>query len=233
MRKCFVFLLIIGIGISGLFMAAQDEEIQNKYYIRATIYPTFSLSRYDYNNDLDHVEIRCYIELRKDSLCGSIIDNATVKVNHEILEFKDKTYRKRIDVSKEKLSEEIALHIAIPDGIELEQTYPVPDWLVIKTPRPSLIEPTQPLTISWNFRSCPGPVEVDAYNFKTGNSILQKNNYKDQKIEISEEKLPKESLIRILVMHTWLYKQYIRGPQIARRSEINIMPWSQVFIRTK
>jgi hypothetical protein len=233
MRKIFIFLLIFGMGISGILMAAQKEQSQNEFYIRATIYPTFSLSRYDYNNDIDHVEIRSYIELRRDSVCGEVIDNATVMVNSEKLDFKERRYEKRIDISKENLTEEVVLKIIIPEGIDLERTYPVPDWLVIRSPQPSIIDSSQPLSITWEFQRCPGPVKVDAYNFKTGDSLLKLNHFREKKIVISEEKLPEKSLLRILVLHAWLYKQYIRGEQIARGSEINIMPWSQVFIRTK
>ncbi len=233
MRKYMILLLIAGIGISGIFLQAQKEESQSKFYIRATFYPTFSLSRYDYNNDIDHVELRSYVELRRDSACGDIIENATVIVNSEQLEFQDNIYEKKIDVPKEKLSEKIVLKISIPHGINLEKIFPVPDWLVIKTPRPSIVDSSQPLTINWDFLFCPGPVKIEAYDFKTGDSILQLDNFKEGKTVIPEENLPEKSLLRILVMHTWLHKQYIRGKQIARGSEVNVMPWSQVFIRTQ
>jgi hypothetical protein len=233
MRKSIVFLLVMGMGISGIFLAAQQEQSQPKFYIRATIYPTFSLSRYDYNNDIDHVEIRCYIEVRRDSVCGDIIDNATVEVNSEKLEFEDSQYKKRIDIDKETLTEKVVLKISIPEGINLERTYPVPDWLVIKSPQPSIIDSSQPLSITWEFQRCPGPVKVDAYNFRTGETLLDIDNFKENKIVIAEEKLPEKSLLRILVLHTWLYKQFIQGKHIARGSEVNFMPWSQVFIRTK
>jgi len=233
MRKCILLLLIVGIGISGLYMFTQDKESPSKFYIRATIYPTFSLSRYDYNNDIDHVEIRAHIELRRDSSCGGIIDNATVLVNSENLEFKDSKYEKRIDVSKENPAEEIKLKITIPEEIALERTYPVPDWLVIKSPRPSIIDSSQPLSITWDSQRCPGPVKVDAYNFKTGDNLINLDNFKEDEIIIPGEKLPEKSLIRIMVLHSWLFKKYIRGKRIAKRSEVNFMPWSQVFIRTK
>lgn len=233
MRKCIVFLLIIGLGIAGIFMVAQQEQSQPKFYIRATMYPTFSLSRYDYDNDVNHVEIRAYIELRRDSVCGNIINNATVTVNSEKLDFKDRLYEKRIDIAKENLTEEIVLRITVPESIDLERTYPVPDWLVIKNPQPSVIDSSQPLSITWEFQRCPGPVKVEAYDFKNGDSLLHLDNFKENKIVISEEKLPEKSLLRILVLHTWLYKQFIRGKKIAKGSEINFMPWSQVFIRTK
>jgi hypothetical protein len=233
MRKCIVFLLIFGLGISGIFLVAQQEQKKPKFYIRATIYPTFSLSRYDYNNDINHVEIRSYIELRRDSCCGKIVDNATVEVNSIKLDFKENHYVKRIDVDKENLIEKVFLKISIPEGINLERTYPVPDWLVIQSPQPSIIESSEPLSISWEFQRCSGPVKVDAYDFKTGDALLDLDNFKENKVMIPEEKLPEKSLLRILVMHTWLYKQFIRGNQIARGSEVNFMPWSQVFIRTK
>jgi hypothetical protein len=233
MRKRLIFLLIIGIGITGTFMAAKQEPKQNKLYIQATIYPTFSLSRYDYNNDMNHAEIRAYIELRKNSVCGDIIDKATVMVNSEKLDFKENLYEKRINIPWENLAEEVMLKITVPEGITLERTYPIPDWLVIKSPQPSIIESSQPLLISWEFHRCPGPVKVDAYDFRTGDDLLDLDNFKENKIVIPEEKIPKKSLLRILVLHTWFYKQYIRGEQIAVGSEINMMPWSQVFIRTK
>jgi len=233
MRKFILFILLVGIGISGIYTAAQEEQDQSELYIQATLYPTFSLSRYDYNNDIDHVEIRAYIELRRDSVCGNIVNNATVIINNENLEFKDRHYEKRLDISKDNLAENIQLKIIVPDELELERTYPVPDWLVIKSPRPSIVDISQPLSITWEFQRCPGPVKVDAYNFNTGESLLSVDDFKKNEITIPKEKIPEKSLLRIYVMHTWIYKQYIRGRQIARGSEVNIIPWSQVFIRTE
>ncbi|MFW6140385.1 MAG: hypothetical protein ACOC5S_03420 [Acidobacteriota bacterium] len=233
MRRFLILILIAGIGITGVFLPAQEEESKISFYIRATFYPTFSLSRYDYNNYIDHVEIRSYIELRRDSACGNIIENAEVTVNGEKLDFKDNRYEKRINIPKESLSEEIIMKITISEGIDLEKTYSVPDWLVIKAPRPSIIGSSEPLSITWDSLFCAGPVKIEAYDFKTGDSIIHLDNFKENKTVIPKEKIPEDSLLRILVMHTWLFKQYIRGEHIAKGSEVNIMPWSQVFIRTQ
>jgi hypothetical protein len=39
--------------------------------------------------------------------------------------------------------------------------------------------------------------------------------------------------VRIYVISSWLFKRFLSGDEFVRGSEVNIIPWSQVFIRTQ
>jgi len=105
-----IILIFFGIFLTiSVCLQAQDAESpqeqteQDKLFIRATIYPTANLSRYDYNNDLDLYEVRAYVELRDKTPIGDLLDNANVFVNSTLLDFKTDHYEKRIKTSKESL----------------------------------------------------------------------------------------------------------------------------------
>jgi hypothetical protein len=52
-------------------------------------------------------------------------------------------------------------------------------------------------------------------------------------VVIAAPSLPRAAIIRIYVIQSWLYKRFLGGPDYARGSEVNVIPWSQVFVRTK
>jgi len=215
-----------------------SQEISNeesKVFINAVIYPTFSLSRYDYNNDLNHVEIRAYVNLRLGSPHGEVISDAEVAVNGNHLEFnaKENNYEKRIKIPSDSLASEFRFNISTREGIVFTRTYSIPDWLIIQNPKPSLVDSNSDLRLAWSFKNFGGPVDVRAYNFKTGDEILRADNMVSTETYISSDDLHENTLLRIYVICSWFYKKYIRGDNLAQGSEMNIMPWSQVFIRTK
>ena len=84
-------------------------------YVRLTVYPTASLSRYDYNNDIDLYEVRIYVELRRGSPQGGTVADAVITALSEKLEFHEDTYEKRIILRKDDLPEEIEVEIAAKD----------------------------------------------------------------------------------------------------------------------
>lgn len=208
-----------------------DEE--NKIYIRAVVYPTFSLSRFDYNNDLNNSEIRAHVNLSWRSPHGEIIPDAEVKVNGRSLEFTENNYEKRIQVSPEALPDKITLDIKTRSGINFSQTYSIPDWLVIREPSPSIVDHNSDLNLKWAFKNFRGLVNIRAYDFNTGDEILRLSNVMPTETVIPAADIQEDNLLRIYVICSWMYKKYIRGENIARGSEINMIPWSQVFIRTK
>ncbi len=233
MKKATISLALVTAFCFSMVYSQDITEEGQDFFIRAVIYPTFSLSRYDYNNDLNHTEIRAYVNLRLGSPHGKIITDANVKVNGSKLEFSENNYEKRIPVKPENLPDEITLDIKGPGGFIFSRTFPVPDWLVIQAPQPSIVDNNSDLTLNWSFRQFGRPVNVSVYNFKTGDEILNLDYYAESEAVIPAADLREGILLRILVVCSWIYKEYIRGENIAGGSEINMVPWSQVFIRTK
>ncbi|MBN1271529.1 MAG: hypothetical protein JXB26_04590 [Candidatus Aminicenantes bacterium] len=232
-KRTLCVLLVLFIPAAIALFALQEEPKPAKLYIRATIYPTFSLSRYDYNNDIDLVRIRTYIELRKDSQTGEVIPDAEIAINSQPLDFKEDHYEKRIPVDKENLPEKISLRIVVPEEPTIEETYPIPDWLTILSPKPAIFDPDIPLSLKWNFQKNKRPVNAIVYDFKSGENILRENDIEKTEVIIPAEKIPGETIVRLYVISAWIFKKWIIGENVARGSEINMIPWSQVFIRTK
>jgi len=233
-------LVLLGIFlIVSVCLQAQEPETQelvqkpDGLFVRATIYPTANLSRYDYNIDLDLFEIRAYVELRDKTPIGEIIDNAHVFVNSQLLDFKIDHYEKRIRTSKESLVEELNLRIEAQDGRIVKNIFDVPTWLILLSPRPEIIEPSKDLVINWKYTRFEAPVDVFAYNFKTGEMIFEKRNFYNDEVMLPTSKLPESTIVRIWVMQSWLYKRYLRGSSIVPGSEVVMIPWSQVFFRTE
>ena len=83
----------IALLAAGALGAAQDPPAQDApappepVFVRLTIYPTASLSRYDYNNDLDLYELRVYAEVRRVSQEGPPAADARVTAFAEKLEY--------------------------------------------------------------------------------------------------------------------------------------------------
>ncbi|MBN2245617.1 MAG: hypothetical protein JW755_07205 [Candidatus Aminicenantes bacterium] len=224
------FLLIMPVSI---LLSQEAEETISPVFLRITIYPTLSLSRYDYNNDLDLYEIRVYIELRKESQSGPPIQNAQITALSQILDFINNHYEKRIKVDGEQPPDEIEISIRTEHGFELKEKILIPMWLTLKEPQPQIMEGNFDLNASWEFSKFNMPVNFHAYNFKSGDIIWSEDHTDKTRITIPAEKLPKGSILRIYVISSWFLKHYLRGNDRARGSEINIIPWSQVFLRTK
>ena len=234
------FLVIAGICLL-LSAYLRSQEIENQQeapkpdplFIRATIYPTVNLSRYDYNNDVDLYEIRAYVQLRDKTPIGEVIDNASVYVYSQLLDFKIDHYEKRIKIPMEELVEDFELRIETQDDRVIKNTFKIPTWLIMLNPRPDIVESTQDLTIRWKFTRFGAPVDVFAYDFKTGEKLFEGLNLYSSEVTVPVKDIPESTIVRIWVMQSWLYKRFLQGPAEVPGSEIIVIPWSQVFIRTK
>jgi hypothetical protein len=234
------FLVFFGIFlIISVCLQAQDPESQeepkepDRLFVRSTFYPTANLSRYDYNNDLDLYEVRAYVELRDKSPIGEIIDNAQVFVNSVLLDFKIDHYEKRIRIPKETLVENIELRIETQDDRIFKNSFTIPTWLILLNPRPEIIQVSEDLLINWKYTRFEAPVDVFAYNFKTGEMLFEKRNLYNDEAILPLSELPKSTIVRVWVMQSWLYKRYLRGSSVVPGSEVVVIPWSQVFFRTE
>jgi hypothetical protein len=212
---------------------AEEPQKSDFVFVRLTFYPTASLSRYDYNNDLDLFEVRAYVELRRKSQEGDVVSDAQVAVLGQSLEFRDGQYEKRIIVDKDNLPDSVDIRI-VGGGIPaLEEEFPLPAWLILLEPRPSVIDPAGDLQIRWKFSRFSSPVDVQAYDFKKGDSIFKGNDIAGSGLSISADRIPPSTILRIFVIQSWLSKRFLGGDRVARGSEVIFIPWSQVFIRTK
>jgi hypothetical protein len=230
----FGIFLIVSVCLQAQEPESQEEPIQqDRLFVRATIYPTANLSRYDYNNDLDLYEIRAYVELRDKTPIGSIIDNAQVFVKSQTLDFKEDHYEKRLRVSKESLPEELDIRIETQDGRIVKNSFRIPSWLILINPNPQIYPSIKHLMINWKFTRFEAPVDIFAYNFKTGKMLFEKLDFYNDTIMLPANRLPESTIVRVWVMQSWLSKRYLRGPSVVPGSEVIVIPWSQVFFRTE
>jgi hypothetical protein len=229
------FFLLAAAGLA----AGQDVPDQDApkppepLFVRLTVYPTASLSRYDYNNDLDLYEIRVYAEVRRGSQEGPAVADARVTAFAERLEYQEDHFEKRIVLEKDKLPADIDVEIAPPGRPVIKERFPLPAWLVLTGPKPSIVEAGQDLAVSWRFSRFPSPVDIRAYDFRTGKEFFRKDHLEGTSAVIPASGLPASTIVRIYAIQSWLYKRYLDGRNYARGSEINVIPWSQVFFRTK
>jgi hypothetical protein len=229
----FVSLVTAGTALTQDVKVPDEPGQPAPVFLRVTIYPTANLSRYDYNNDIDLYEIRAYVELREKDATGEVISDARIFVMGEALGLKNGHYEKRIRLDKENLVDSVELRILIPDGRTVRENIPIPDWLVISTPRPEIRDSTQDLLVRWKFQHFSAPVDIHAYNFKTGTEICAERHFGGTERTLPADLVPPSTIIRLWVMPSWLSKQFLFGNQYAPGSELLIIPWSQVFIRTK
>jgi hypothetical protein len=229
------FLLFAGVGLA----AGQDPttlpapQAPEPLFVRLTIYPTASLSRYDYNNDLDLYELRVFAEVRRGSQEGAAVADARVAALAEKLDYATDHYEKRILLDRDKLPGEIEVEIAVPGRPVLKERFPVPAWLVLTDPRPAIVEGGKDLAVRWRFSRFPSPVDVRAYDFRTGKEFFSRDHLEETAAVIAGAGVPAATIVRIYAIQSWLYKRFLAGKDYARGSEVNVIPWSQVFIRTK
>jgi len=223
----------------GLPVAGQDApspgvpETLEPLFVRLTVYPTVSLSRYDYNNDVDLYEVRVYVELRRGSQEGGAVADARVTAFSERLDYLQDHYEKRIILDKGELPAEAGVEIAIRNRPAIKERFPLPAWLVLTEPRPAILETGQDLSITWRFSRFTAPVDLRAYDFRTGKELLRIDNEGGSSAVLPAAILPASTIVRIYVIQSWLYKRFLAGNTYARGSEVNVIPWSQVFVRTK
>ncbi|HSA95506.1 MAG TPA: hypothetical protein VLJ16_05615 [Acidobacteriota bacterium] len=219
--------------------AAQEPPVQpipppaKPLFVRWTVYPTASLSRYDYNNDVDQFEVRIYVELRLGSQEGPAVPDAVVMSLGEKLDFVTDHFEKRIVYEKGARPSEIDLEVAVKDRPPLKDRQPLPDWLVLTEPRPSIIETGSDIGVHWKFEHFEAPADVIAYDFRTGQELLRRINEPGTSVVIPAAAVHSDTIIRLYVIQSWLYKRYLDGPAYARGSEVVVIPWSQVFFRTR
>lgn len=202
-------------------------------FVRMTAYPTASLSRYDYNNDVDLFEIRLYVEIRLGSLEGAAIADARVTALSEKLDFHQDHYEKRVLLDKDKLPAEIDAEISLAGRPVIRERFPLPAWLVLTEPRPAVIEAGRDLAVRWRFSRFPSPVDLRAYDFRTGKEIFRRDHMEETEAVVPAAGLPASTIVRVYAVQSWLYKRFLAGEGYARGSEINVIPWSQVFVRTQ
>ena len=202
-------------------------------FIRLSVYPTASLSRYDYSNDIDLYEVRVYVELRRGSQEGEPIADARVTALAEKLDFQTDLYEKRIILEKDGLPAEMDVEIAVKNRPVIKERFPFPAWLVLTDPRPAIFEAGQDLPVRWRYSRFAAPVDIRAYDFKTGKEFFRRDNEADTETLIPAPDIPASTIIRLYIIQSWLYKRFLGGDVYARGSEINVIPWSQVFVRTK
>jgi hypothetical protein len=224
---------------AAVLAAAQDPPVREApkppepLFVRITAYPTASLSRYDYNNDIDLFEVRVYVELRRGSQEGAAVKDAIITSLGERLEFHEDYFEKRILVDKGALPRELVVEIAVKGRPVLKETHPLPDWLILTEPRPAVVETGKDLAVLWRFERFAAPVDIIGYDFKTGKEFLRRTNEAGGSVAVSAASLPADTIVRLFIIQSWLSKRYLDGQDYARGSEINIIPWSQVFFRTK
>jgi len=215
----------------------QEEEkpYQRPLFIRATLYPTFSLARYDYNIDRNKVELRVYLNLRDGRRDGPVIPDARVAVNDETVPFdeQEKDYRKRIEIIPEAWPTRADLSIETNDGRRLSQSFDFPGWLLLDSPPPQILSAQKDLPITWTFTGYPFEVTLHAYDFKTGREIAVQRKIPPEGWVIPGDRLPDNTILRVWITPDWFYKKYLRDEGAVRGSEINIIPWSQTFLRTR
>ena len=224
---------------AAVVAAAQEAPVQATppaappLFIRWTVYPTASLSRYDYNNDVDQFEVRIYVEVRLGSQEGAAVPEAIVTSLGARLDFVTDHFEKRIVYEKGPRPAEVDLEVAVKDRPPLRERQPLPDWLVLTEPRPSVIETGKDLGVHWQFDRFEAPVDVMAYDFRTGKEFLRRTNQPGTSVVVPAAAVPVDTIVRLYVIQSWLYKRYLDGPAYARGSEIVVIPWSQVFFRTR
>lgn len=234
-------LFIVGLILLAAGGLAADQDLPapdtakppEPLFVRLSVYPTASLSRYDYNNDLDLYEIRIYAELRRGSQDGAAVAGAVVTSFGEKLDYIEDHYEKRIAVDRSELPAEVEISIAAKGRAAIKERFPLPAWLALTEPRPAIVDPEKDLPVSWRFSRFHAPVDVHAYDFRTGKEFLHRDHEAERSAVIPASGLPRSTIVRIYIIQSWLYKRFLSGPDYARGSEVNVIPWSQVFVRTK
>jgi hypothetical protein len=233
--KLSALLLLVTVGVCfGQEAPAQDPpRSPEPLFVRITVYPTASLSRYDYNNDIDVFDVRVYVELRRGSQEGEPLADARVTALAEKLDYRNDLYEKRIIFGKDKLPAEVEVEITTKRRPVIREKFPLPSWLVLTDPQPAIIDAGHGLPIHWRSSRFAAPIDIRAYDFKTGKEFFRRDHVEEASSVVPAADVPSSTIVRIYVIQSWFYKRFLGGEGYARGSEVNIIPWSQVFVRTK
>jgi hypothetical protein len=237
--RAILSLIVFLILLAGLAASSRDTSPPNEpevpapepLYVRLTFYPTASLSRYDYNNDVDLYEVRAYAEIRQKSPSGEVVRDARVTVLSQPLDLLKDHYEKKLTVDKDNLPGEVDVVISAGERPAIKRKFPIPFWLVLLEPRPTIVEPGSDLPVKWRFSAFSSPVDLRVYDFKKGAGVFDLNDAGDSEVVVPAERIPASTTLRIYVISSWLLKRFLSGEEFAPGSEVNIIPWSQVFIR--
>lgn len=226
--------LLLFFTFGKAFAGPNPDEIQQeeKMFIRVTVYPTASLSRYDYQNDIDLYELRAYVDVRAGSPAGRQLEEATILVAGQKLEMEEGIFTARVPVNRDQLPDSFTIEINSEGFAHFSAVYPLPNWLVIERPRPSVVTAGRDLEVAWNFRSEKASVNLRYNDFKAGSPRFYLNDLAEGEAVIPGELINPDSIVRIYVMNSWMYKRFIEDRKVAIGSEVNVIPWSQVFLRT-
>jgi hypothetical protein len=231
-----LFLLMASVlGGHGHSVSDAGSSKEERPYIKLTLYPTASLSRYDYNLDLDLYEIRVYAEFRQGCATGPLLPSVLAWADGHKLAADGELYTVKYPVDRHALPQQVKVRIKPlgEEGLTIEETLGLPAWLVLTAPRPQLLEAGKDLVVSWDFSPHGGAVDLRAYNFKDG-----KPRYDLQEQHLSKAVVPggiihSTGIIRVLVTPTWMFKRYFANDALAQGLEVNVIPWSQVFLRSR
>lgn len=218
---------------------AQDnpgKEKSRPLFFQATIYPTYSLARYDYNINLDEIELRVYINLRDQGRNGAVIKDARILINGHLIPFvpEKKDYRNNIPVKNSKLTNSLEMAVSIPDGRSIKKSVTFPGWLILTQPKPAMLNPGRDIVTGWEYSEDKFPVFFQADDFKKGTKLISRRNVKPgQKVKLEGEKVPPDTIVRIWITSEWFFKKYLTEAGFVRGSEISFLPWSQTFVRIK
>lgn len=234
-KTVFILMIIFTGGLFGIPQESEPKEMNQPVFVKATCYPTVSLSRYDYNNDLDRQEMRVYIQLREKNIQGDPVKDAVVTVNGTVIQYdpEKEDYRQRIHITRpEYYPRKIEIDIRRSGHSLLHTEVTFPGWVRISHPRPRIHPVTDDLKIGWIFSSDRFPLILHIYDYKKRKEMLIRRKEADEAVIFENGKIPHSTILRIWITSDWFFKKYLRGDHIVRGSEINVMPWSQVFIRT-
>ena len=162
-----------------------------------------------------------------------MISDARVTVSGTDLEFKDGQYLARIPVKQDAFPKDFSIRIAAPERGVIEKILPLPGWLILESPRPDIVDSGQDLEVRWMSTGTGGPVNVRAYDFKSDRFRFNLDDVEAEMVVIPADTIPPSTIVRLFVITSWISKRFFEDPGAARGSEINIIPWSQVFFRTK
>jgi len=230
--------LIIAILVFSALAYGQEQPPRPEpapLFVKATFFPTFSLSRYDYNLDRNRRELRAYIELREDGIQGRVVPDAQVWVNGEAIVFNRKhgDYRKRIlRENPNRFSREIHLRIARDEANMLNQKVVFPGWVKITSPQPQILASVNGLEINWTFSANAFPLVLNIEDTRQRRKLRREFREPGEPLVLTEKEIPENTILRIWIATDWFFKKYLSGKYIVKGSEINVMPWSQVFLRT-
>lgn len=235
--------LVLFAGLSG---QTQEQEIKlekkdkspieqkkEPVYMKVNLWLIYSLARFDIGIDNNLIEIRAYVHLRKNNEKGDLITDADVRVNGTKLEFEKNRFVKRRILPGEFL-EKINLQVHIPEGPCIKKDITVPTWLKLESPKPAVYEGTGDIEVKWKYTTCGSHVNLAVRNSHTGEYIIREWELKGNHFTLPAESLPPgETLLRFFVMEPWFNRAVISEPCVSKDSEVNIVSWSQSFIRVK